>query len=78
VVFGRVDQDMIKRHFEQAERHVALGKKHIARQREIVAELERDGHDTRSARSLLSQFEELQKMHVADRDRHRDMLKIPE
>lgn len=44
------------------------------RQREIVAELERDGHDVSEARKLLVQFEELQAMHVADRDRLIDEL----
>jgi hypothetical protein len=55
----------------QAERHVNLGESHIARQREGVVELERDGHDTTEARRLLANFEELQGMHLADRDRIR-------
>jgi hypothetical protein len=39
---------------EMAERHVALGKRHIARQRELIAELKRDGHE-----SMLPQAETL-------------------
>jgi hypothetical protein len=31
--------------------------------------LERDGHDTKAARAILDQFEELQAMHLADRAR---------
>jgi hypothetical protein len=58
-------------HLAQAERHVAEGERHVARQRELIAELERDGHDTVQARELLVQFEGLQVMHVADRDRLR-------
>jgi hypothetical protein len=52
-----------------AEEQVALGAKHVARQREIIAELERDGHDTTRACASLTEFEELQAMHVAERDR---------
>jgi hypothetical protein len=52
-----------------ADEHIALGAKHVARQREIIAELERDGHDTTKACALLAEFEELQAMHIADRDR---------
>jgi hypothetical protein len=42
-------------------------KKRVARQREIVAELERDGHRVTAARGLLAAFEELLSMHLADR-----------
>ena len=64
-----MDRSMIREHLAQAERHVSEGERHVARQREIVATLERDGHDTVAARATLTQFEELQAMHVADRDR---------
>jgi hypothetical protein len=37
---------MLKVHLDMAERHVLDGERHIARQRKIVAELERDGHDS--------------------------------
>jgi hypothetical protein len=53
----------------QAREHVATGEKNIARQRQIVAQLERDGHNASAARQSLAQFEELQAMHIADRDR---------
>ena len=59
----------IEEHLRQAEGHVSLGQRHVMRQQQIVAELERDGHDSRSARELLCTFEELQTMHVSDRDR---------
>ncbi len=59
-----------------AERHVADGERVVARQRAIVAELERDGHDATAAqaRQLLAQFEELLALHVGDRDRLRREL----
>jgi hypothetical protein len=46
----------------------------VDRQREIVAELKRHGHEWRQAMDLLHQFEEKQAMHVADRDRLRKEL----
>lgn len=68
---------LLKRHPEQAERHVALSEIHVGRQRELVAELERDGHDTRSHRALLKQFEDLRALHIRHRDRIRGELGIP-
>ena len=55
--------------FSRALRHVAIGEANIARQREIVAQLERGGHNSLEARSLLASFEEIQDMHVAHRNR---------
>lgn len=60
---------MLENHLTLAERHVAQGAEHVARQRELVAKLARDGHSTLQAIDTLAQFEELQAMHVADRDR---------
>lgn len=68
---------MLKDHLAQACRHVQQGERHITRQREIVAELERDGHDTQSAKELLGQFEALQAMHIADRERIIEELANP-
>jgi hemerythrin len=64
-----MDRAMLSQHLQLAERHVLQADEHVRRQREIVEELERDGHDTRMARKLLAQFEKLQAMHIADRDR---------
>ena len=69
-----IDRAMLEEHLTMAERHVAQGERHVARQREIVAKLERHGHDTRSAKELLVQFQELQALHIADRDRLRHEL----
>jgi hypothetical protein len=69
-----VDRAMVEQHLAQAERHVAAGERHIARQREIVRELDHEGHDLNSARDLLVQFEEMQALHIADRDRLRAEL----
>ena len=69
-----MDRALIEDHLAQAERHVSEGEGHIARQREIVATLEHDGHDTVAARATLAQFEDVQRLHVADRDRLRREL----
>ena len=62
----------------QAERHVADGEHQIACQREIIDELERDGQDTRMARDALAHFEEMQALHLADRDQLRaELQKYP-
>jgi HEAT repeat protein len=72
------ERAMIERHLTQAEGHVALGERHIARQIEIVAELERDGHEQTAiaARELLAMFEQTHKSHVEDRDRLRAELAL--
>lgn len=66
-----MNRAMLEDHLTQAERHVVKGLEYVARQRELVGRLERDGHDIGRASALLVQFEELQAMHVADRDRLR-------
>ena len=66
---------MIALHLAEAERHVVQGERNIARQRNVLATLERDGHDAGQARKLLATFEELQAMHIADRDRLREELR---
>jgi hypothetical protein len=44
--------------------------------RELVTQLERDGHDTALAARLLEEFEEVLTMHIAHRDRLRDELAL--
>ena len=60
---------MIEEHLALAQRHVMEGEGHVQKQRDIVAELERDGHDTTQARELLRTFEELLGEHYDDRAR---------
>ena len=64
-----MERTMILDHLALAKQHVALGEKHITRQREIIADLELGGHDTTEAELLLRQFEELQVQHTSHRDR---------
>lgn len=50
-------------HLGQARDHVARGEQLVADQRQLIAELDRDGHDTKLARELLAAFEESQAEH---------------
>ena len=60
---------MLERHLRQAEEHVALGRKNVLRQFEIVAQLKRGGHDTTTARALLTSYQGIQEVQEADLDR---------
>ena len=51
-----MDLRLIRDHLVEAERHVALCDKHIARQVEIIELLERDGHSSVLARDLLHTY----------------------
>ncbi|RWB65327.1 hypothetical protein [Mesorhizobium sp.] len=56
---------------EMGKRHVREGKARIARQRELINELTRDGHRTEAARRLLEEFEAVQ----LQLDAHLDFLR---
>ena len=60
---------MTEEHLQLANKHVAKGEQHLANQRELICQMERDGHNSTEARRLLKEFEELQAMHIADRER---------
>jgi hypothetical protein len=62
---------VLLKHLHLGEKHVAEGTAHIERQRRLVDELTADGHDTMEARRLLENFEDMQRLHVADLDRLR-------
>jgi hypothetical protein len=69
-----MDRQLVERHLRLALDHVERGEQSVARQKEIVRALERDGHDAKHAREMLATFEEIQKLHLADRDRLRREL----
>jgi len=64
-----MDKLIVSDHLAQVERHVAMGAKTIERQRVLIRRLEERGIDTTFACDLLLQFEEMQLLHVADRER---------
>jgi hypothetical protein len=55
-----MDRAVLLQHLAQAERHVAEGDQHLLRQEELIAELDRDGHDTEKARVILDTLRETQ------------------
>jgi hypothetical protein len=69
-----MDGELLERGLAEAEQRVAKAERHLANQLEFVARLERDGCDPSQAMHLLQHFEELQALHVADRDRLRKQL----
>jgi hypothetical protein len=69
-----MDRAIVKKDLAQAERHVAASEHHVTRQRELVAERQKDGFDAREAGRLLHQFEELLNLHIAERNRLRKEL----
>ena len=70
-----MDRTILLQRLAQTERHAADGTRHVADQRKLIADLERNGRDTNFARDLLRQFESLRELHVADRDRLKKELK---
>jgi len=70
-----MERTLLEQHLAQAEQHVALGELHIAKQLGIIAELERNGHDSTIAKTLLTTFLETKEIHVSDRDRLREEIK---
>ena len=65
---------MFEDHLAATERELAEVEQHVAYQRELVAVLRHDGHDTGQATWLLKQFEEVLAIHIAARDRARQAL----
>ncbi|WP_245296617.1 hypothetical protein [Rhizobium bangladeshense] len=72
-----MDRAMAEKHLQQAREHVALGEMHLARQREILAELTHRGADLTEAKRLLTNFEEFQVIHLAHLDRLKAELALP-
>jgi hypothetical protein len=62
------DRDVARRHLELANKHVAQGQRLVEAQLALVTRLERDGHDTRQAKRLLEQFEQILALQIETRD----------
>jgi hypothetical protein len=65
---------MLEAHLAMTVRHVALGERLVAEQRERVAKRERDGNPVEQSRELLRLFEEVQELHLAHREKVRKEL----
>ena len=57
------------RHLSKLVDYLIAGARHIERQKAIIQELERDGHDAAQAQQTLQQMEELQKIYLSEKDR---------
>jgi hypothetical protein len=64
-----MDRMMLERNLVQAQRHISIGEVCLARQRRVIAKLKHNGEETSFSMDVLARFEELQTLHVADRDR---------
>jgi len=72
-----MDEKTLREHLAEAEAQVAKGLQHLAEQRAVIAELERDGHDTKTARELFATLMQSQELHIEHRDRLKRELGIP-
>jgi hypothetical protein len=68
-VICAMDQNILRQYLVQTERHIARSMVHLARQRALFAELDRDGHDTGEARAILQTLTEALALHERDRER---------
>jgi hypothetical protein len=72
----QVDRALVISVLQAAEDHLAIGARQIAKQRQLVSRLERDGVDTTDAIALLREMERTQELHAGDRDRLRAELAV--
>jgi hypothetical protein len=61
-----MDRSALEDHLAASERHLDEAEWQLLNQRELVAELERDGLNTAEAVRLLAELEEVLAAHVAD------------
>ena len=59
----------------EGERGVAEGQAYLTRQEALVAQLDRDGHDTTEAKLLLATMRKAQSLDVQERDRISEELR---
>lgn len=69
MIMNSAEREVAREHLELANGHVAGGQQRVQAQRDLTAQLERDGHDTHRARTLLAQFEATLAFQVGHRDR---------
>ncbi len=62
-------------HLAIAEKAVADGERHIEREERMIADLDRGGHDTKLARTVLETYRRMQVEHIAHRNTLLKMLR---
>jgi hypothetical protein len=65
-----MDRKMELNHLALAESAVLQGERHIAREEQMISDLERGGHDTKLALETLANYRRMQAEHIA----HRNMI----
>ena len=63
-----MDRATLIKRLAEVESLVMLAEVIVAQQHQLIADIERDGMDTRMARQLLVEFEEMLSLHIAGRD----------
>ena len=63
-----MDRKMELDHLALADREVADGESHIAREEQMVSDLDRGGHDTKLALETLATYRRMQAEHIAHRN----------
>ena len=69
-----IDREKILKQLAHILNQVAEGEENVARHRQAVAELERNGRDASLTRKMLAYAEHVQKMNVAERQRLEQIL----
>jgi len=64
-----MDRNTLLHDLAEAERNIALGKIELADKQALIAELDRDGCDTREASDALAELREMQEVHERQRER---------
>jgi len=73
-----MDRRALLQHLAQAERHIAEGMVHLARQRALIAELTRAGYDSEEACVILDTLIETQLLHEQEREHLLRLASQPE
>ena len=60
------DVTVVRDHLDKARRHLATGEGLLAKQRALVEQMRRDGHDVAQAQALLAELEQTQRLNMAE------------
>jgi len=63
-----MNREALLAHLAETEALIVLGEQNIARQREVVDGMRRDGHPLDHAARILATFEATEAIHLADRE----------
>ena len=64
-----MDRTTLQQHLALAQRHAAEGERRVTRREALIAELDRDGHDTTKAWKLLATLRDTKSLHEQQLER---------